>query len=271
MRIGICSWSLQAENLEDLIEKVDQVGIDAVQLALDPVREGWGVDAVRLAFSEVGVEVISAMMAMEGEDYSTLQSIERSGGVRPDETWEKNQGNAIDNAAIAADLGIELVTLHAGFIPHRADDPERRKMLQRLAQLADTFAARGVKLALETGQESAATLEGALEALGRSDVGVNFDPANMILYGMGNPVEALVRLAPRVAQIHIKDALASEVAGEWGSEVVVGTGEVDWQAFATAYHQASLDCHLVVEREAGEARVADARSAVEVIDGAFGR
>ncbi|HIA27537.1 MAG TPA: hypothetical protein EYN79_05370, partial [Planctomycetes bacterium] len=88
----------------------------------------------------------------------------------------------------------------------------------------------GVKLALETGQESAATLEGALEALGRSDVGVNFDPANMILYGMGNPVEALVRLAPRVAQIHIKDALASEVAGEWGSEVVVGTGEVDWQA-----------------------------------------
>ncbi|HIA27087.1 MAG TPA: hypothetical protein EYN79_03055 [Planctomycetes bacterium] len=75
MRIGICSWSLQAENLEDLIEKVDQVGIDAVQLALDPVREGWGVDAVRLAFSEVGVEVISAMMALAGADSSPLPSL----------------------------------------------------------------------------------------------------------------------------------------------------------------------------------------------------
>ena len=89
----------------------------------------------------------------------------------------------------------------------------------------------GVRLALETGQEDAETLLAVLEELGSDNIGVNFDPANMILYAMGDPVESFERLADHVMQVHIKDATKTETPGTWGAEVPVGTGEVDWEGF----------------------------------------
>ena len=130
-------------------------------------------------------------------------------------------------------------------------------MLGRIAQIADRFAAQGVKLGLETGQETGETLLEVLKELAHPNVGVNFDPANMILYDMGDPVAALDTLAPHVVQVHIKDALLTENPGTWGSEVVVGTGDVDWPGFFDVVREHGLACNFMIEREAGESRVAD--------------
>ena len=101
-RIGVCSWSLQPANVDELIDGVRAVGIDAVQLALDPIRRGdWDGDATMSALAAAGIDVVSGMMGMEGEDYSTLESIRETGGVRPDEHWEKNREAAAENARIA--------------------------------------------------------------------------------------------------------------------------------------------------------------------------
>ncbi len=137
--------------------------------------------------------------------------------------------------------------------------------------MADLFAAEGVRLALETGQEEAQTLLGVLDELERETVGVNFDPANMILYGMGDPVAALRILGARVLQIHVKDAVASAVPGTWGEEVRVGTGQVDWPAFFAVIEEQGLDVDLMIEREAGDDRVADMRVARELVLAARGR
>ena len=126
---------------------------------------------------------------------------------------------------------LELVTFHAGFLPEEPDDPERAKLIGRLRTYCEVFADQGVRLGLETGQETAHTLAGVLADLDHPAVGVNFDPANMILYGMGDPVAALRTLRDHVRQIHVKDALPSSRTGEWGSEVRAGTGGVDWPAF----------------------------------------
>ena len=120
-----------------------------------------------------------------------------------------------------------------------------------------------MRVALETGQEQADTLLGVLDELDRPDVGVNFDPANMVLYGMGDPVAALRRLAPRVAQCHIKDAVATETSGTWGAEVPVGEGNVNWPAFFVVLRDAGLICDLMIEREAGGDRPGDIRLAHE--------
>jgi L-ribulose-5-phosphate 3-epimerase len=94
---------------------------------------------------------------------------------------------------------------------------------------------------------------------------VNFDPANMILYDKGNPIEALRLLGPWVCQVHIKDARRTKVPGTWGEEVVLGTGEVDWPAFFAALREAKFAGDCVIEREAGSQRVADIRTAKEVV------
>jgi L-ribulose-5-phosphate 3-epimerase len=159
-----------------------------------------------------------------------------------------------------------LVTFHAGFLPHEESDPAFAKMLRRLAEVADIFAAEKIELGLETGQESAPVLAGLLQKLDRPNVGVNFDPANMILYNKGDPIEAVRTLGPWLRQIHIKDAVKTKTPGTWGEEVTVGEGEVDWRAFFAALRQLDFSGSFVIEREAGSRRVADIRAAKIVVE-----
>lgn len=266
-RLGVCSWSLQSTRLDGLVERILEVGLRHVQLALDPVTHGaWSVSDVRRAFDAAGLEIRSGMMGMEGEDYSTLETIRATGGVRLTERWPANLAAAKKCAEAARALGLDLVSFHAGFLPHSKDDPERRVLLERLRALVDVFAGCDVRLAFETGQETAETLLGVLEELDRPTTGVNFDPANMILYAMGDPVAALRTLGDRVLQVHVKDAKATQVPGTWGTEVGVGTGDVDWRAFFAALSELGLACDLMIEREAADQRVADMRAARAVLE-----
>ena len=266
-KLGVCSWSLQPNSPEELAQKVGEIGVNAVQLHLDPLRTGdWGTEATVEALAGVGARVVSGMMGMEAEDYSTLESISMTGGVRPDEHWDPNVRASHGNAAIARELGVDRVSLHAGFLPHDPGDPERPKLIGRLRELDEAFQSAGIRLAFETGQEDAATLLAVLEELGSDNIGVNFDPANMILYAMGDPVESFERLAGHVMQVHIKDATKTLTPGTWGAEVPVGTGEVDWDGFFGVMSSKGLDVGMMIEREAGDDRVGDIQIARALVD-----
>jgi len=257
-RLAVCSWSLQPESPQRLIEHLRQIGISRVQISLDPVHENpvvWG--STEDFFRYHGIEMVSGMFGTVGEDYSTIDSIRRTGGLAPDDTWAENWENAQENAALAHQLGLKLVTFHAGFLPHKENDPEFEKLRHRVGLVADVFAAKGIELAFETGQETADTLVLFLQRLGRSNVGVNFDPANMILYDKGNPITALRTLAPWVRQCHIKDANRTSRPGTWGEEVVAGTGQVDWKQFFSTLDEMRFTGWCSIEREAGNQRVAD--------------
>lgn len=270
-RLGACSWSLRAAHPRELAERVRQVGVSNVQLALDPLRTGaWSLDETVETLARHGLTIRSGMMGMEGEDYSSLETIQRTGGVRPTEHWPANLAAARANAKVAQRLGLRLVTFHAGFLPHDARDPERKLLIERLRAMVDAFAHEGVTVGFETGQESAETLLGVLSELERPNAGVNFDPANMLLYDMGDPVEALEQLAPRVKQVHVKDARRTRQKGTWGDEVCVGTGEVDWRGFFDVLARAKLDVDLMIEREAGDDRVGDMQKARELVSLALG-
>src|SRR5262249_28940203 len=149
---------------------------------------------------------------------------------------------------------------HAGFLPEEPG-AERIKLVARLREIVDRFAEHGVRAAFETGQERAATLLAFLEELDRPAAGVNFDPANMLIYDMEEPAGALAALASWVRQIHVKDARRTKTKGTWGEEVPVGAGEVDWKRFFDVVAEARLEVDLMIEREAGEDRACDIRAA----------
>lgn len=266
-RLAVCSWSLQPASPAELISKLQATGITRVQLALDPLRENpsvWGQAPELLRKS--GVTTISGMFGCLGEDYSTLESIRRTGGLAPDTTWEQNWGRIQASAVLARQLGLKLVTFHAGFVPHDESDPQFAKMVQRLGEVAGIFGTFGMELGLETGQETAPVLVQLLEKLGRKNVGVNFDPANMLLYDKGEPVEAVRVLGPWIRQVHIKDARRTRVLGTWGEEVPAGQGEVNWPAFFNALRAVKFNGNLVIEREAGGQRIDDIRAARELVE-----
>jgi len=261
-RVAVCSWSLAPESPEGLAAALGRVGISAVQLALVPVAESpWGWSEAPRVLRDAGIEIVSGMLATVGEDYTTLDTIRRTGGVAPTATWSATRDRASRVADVAAAAGIELVTMHAGFIPEDVTDRSRAVVLHRLKEIGDLLASRNLRLGLETGQEDAPTLMAALDELDHPAIGVNFDPANMILYDMGDPVEAVRTLGSRVVQVHIKDARRTSTPGEWGTEVPVGEGEVDWPRFLAAVDDVAPTVDLVIEREAGATREADIATA----------
>ena len=266
-RLGVCSWSLQPKSPEALLENLRAIGIPRVQLGLDPIREHpevWGQTAE--LFAREQVTIVSGMFGTIGEDYSTLDSIRQTGGIVPDQHWEQNWKNIQQNATLTRGLGLRFVAFHAGFLPHDENDPALPKLRDRLARIADLFGGLGIEVGFETGQEDAVTLRTFLEKLNRPNVGVNFDPANMILYDKGDPIQALRTLGPWLKQCHIKDALRTTVPGTWGQEVVVGTGQVDWRAFFQTLDEQKFGGDLCIEREAGDQRVADIRAGREYLE-----
>jgi sugar phosphate isomerase/epimerase len=265
-RIGVCTWSLQPGSPAELIQTIKSLGIRRAQLALSPMVEDavtWGGAVTELRAA--GIDVVSGMFAPIGEDYTTLDSIRATGGVVPDQHWKANLALATEIAAIARRERIDTVTFHAGFVPHDPADPGYAKLRERLATMAGVFADAGCDLLLETGQETADDLLAFLAAVDRPNVGVNFDPANMILYAKGDPIKAIARLMPHVRQVHIKDATAATAVGEWGAEVPAGTGEVDWPGFFGVLRDAGYTGHLVIEREAGDDRSGDIATARELV------
>jgi L-ribulose-5-phosphate 3-epimerase len=269
-RLAVCSWSLQPVDPKDLVGKLKATGIHQVQVALDPLREApekWNRLAELLTAN--GIAIVSGMFGCLGEDYSTLESIRLTGGIAPDGTWEENWKNIQVTAALAHSLGLNLVTFHAGFLPHRQTDKNFTKMLNRLGEVADIFERANIVLALETGQETAPVLAKLLKKLGRQNVVVNFDPANMILYGKGSPIAALGVLGDWIRQVHLKDAKPTKVPGTWGEEVPAGKGEVDWPAFFATLKKLRFAGPIVIEREAGTQRIEDVRTAKAVAERAF--
>jgi sugar phosphate isomerase/epimerase len=260
-QIGVCSWSLQATGPHDLAAKVRILGLEKVQLGLTPHRDDPGTwEGVQEILGESRISIVSGMFSTIGEDYTTPETIRKTGGIVPDEHWEGNQRVAEAAASLARRMGLQLVSTHAGFLPHERSDPDFNKLGGRVATLAQMYSKIGASLLLESGQESADTLLVFLDEMakrGARNVTVNFDPANLILYDMDEPIEALRKLVSHVRQVHVKDAQRTTVKGQWGEEVVVGTGQVDWVAFVRILAEADYEGDYIFEREAGCDRVGD--------------
>ena len=264
-RLAVCSWSLQPATPQELADRLSEIGIRAIQLELDPMFGAPDVwSAAESVFEKNSITAISGMLRSAGEDYTTLETIKQTGGITPDATWEENLKNFRAGALIASRLKLKLITLHAGFFPHKTE-PDYKKIKERLETIAGIFAEQNIALGLETGQETADELADVMQDLSCKNIGVNFDPANMLLYNKGNPVEALRTLAPWLLQIHIKDATRAKTPGAWGDEVPVGAGEVDWAEFFATLRDLNYNGNYAIEREAGDQRVADIRTAREFV------
>ena len=186
---------------------LDQLGINVVQIACgDPHHASWDEgDALPAAARASGIVMTGAMLGFPGEDYTTPQTIKETGGFGNPAT----RAERIERLKWALDrtLALGLKRPHAPRrIPARArTTPTGKAMLDTLAQAGQLAADKGVTLAFETGQETAELLRLTLDDLKSPNLKVNFDPANMILYDMGDPIRAVEILGPDIRSVHLKD------------------------------------------------------------------
>ena len=252
LAIGVCSWSLQVTSVPELKGFMDRLGVDVVQLACgDPHHASWAEgDAMPAASRAAGFAVSGAMLGFPSEDYTSPQTIEKTGGFGDAATRPERIERLKWALARTTELGVSDLMLHAGFIPE-VGSPERTAFLDTLAQVADLARRAGVVVAFETGQESAALLRRTLDDLQSPNLKVNFDPANMLLYDMDDPLEVLDLLAPDIRSVHVKDANRPTAKGTWGEEVPLGEGQTNTKAFVQALQRVGYTGPLCIEREAG--------------------
>jgi sugar phosphate isomerase/epimerase len=132
--------------------------------------------------------------------------------------------------------------------------------------VADYCASREMSFAMETGQETAEAMLAFVHTVDRGNVGVNFDPANMVLYGTGGPVEAVGTLAQHVMHVHVKDGLYPVREGQLGAEVPLGEGKVGIERYIAKLKAIGYDGPLIIEREAGHDRLGDIRRGKALIE-----
>ncbi len=258
--IGVCSWSLRTD-ITGVVKAMQDLGLAHVHLAVGPALADDGSQYLEAVEAQDWM-ITSTMIDFPQEDYSTLEAIKVTGGIVPDSHWPQNRERFLKAADVTARLGVKYLSMHVGFIDE-SDEKQAKKMHERVTALADAAQERGVMLLLETGQETAAELRHFLEELDHNSVGVNFDPANMILYGKGNPIEAVRTLSPWIHHLHIKDAVAAEQPGTWGAEVPWGNGQVGVGVFLGVLEEVGYEGAMAVEREGGEDRFGDIKRAVE--------
>lgn len=148
-----------------------------------------------------------------------------------------------------ARIGVRDLTTHVGFIPEDPNDPEFKSLVTTLRYLAQTCREKGQNFLFETGQETPVTLLRTIEAIGLDNVGVNLDPANLILYGKANPVDALDVFGRYVWGVHAKDGLYPTSGSNLGQEVPLGQGKVNFPALVARLKEAGYDGALTIERE----------------------
>ena len=260
LAIGVCSWSLQVQSIPELKSLMNRLGIDFVQIACgDPHHAAWdegeGMPAVAKA---ADFHMTGTMLGFPGEDYTTPQHIQKTGGfgdlaTRP-ERLERFKW-AIERTLA---LGLSDMMLHAGFIPEPRE-PDRKPFLDTLAKVSDLAKAKGITIAFETGQETADLLRLTLDELKCPNLKVNFDPANMLLYDKGDPIRAVEILGPDIRSVHVKDANRPTTPGNWGEEVPLGQGQANIRKFVQTLKNVGYRGSLCIEREVGnqEQRFAD--------------
>jgi len=196
------------------------------------------------------IELTCVFGGFDGESYADIPTVEKTVGLVPLATRSARLVEMKEISDFARLLGCGAIGLHIGVVPHNTQSREYADIVEVTRQLCDHAMHNEQTLNLETGQESADALLQFIGDTKRENLYINFDPANMILYGMGEPIPALRKVGSRVRSIHCKDATWSDQPGvTWGAEVPLGKGQVDMRAYLIALKEIGYFGPLTIERE----------------------
>ena len=263
---GVIFWAER-----DTLAEIQSLGVRCGQLAIPgdmrltpAVAEEW-----KTAIGRADFTLVTVFAAYDGESYADAATVQRTVGFIPPATRAEREQRTFEVSDFAAALGVGSIACHVGFVPHDPADAEYIAVREVVRRVCDHAARHGQTFALETGQEPADILLHFIRDVDRPNLRINFDPANMILYGSGDPIEALRTLGAYVVSVHAKD-------GDWpdphstrglGAEQPLGKGAVGMERFVRTLAQIGFRGPLNVEREVEDQaqRLREIREGVELL------
>ena len=234
------------------LEVAHELGVPTIQLhaPAKETRTQENADRFLARLKELDIELTAVFGGFEGESYADIPTVKETVGLVPPALRAARTQEMKEIADFSKMLGCPIVALHLGFIPHDTSDPLYGEILAITREVCDHCKGNGQSLHLETGQETAEGLLQFISDVGCDNLFINFDPANMILYGTGEPIDALRKVGKFVRSIHCKDGKwAANPGQEWGQEVPLGDGDVGMENYLRTLDELGYTGPLTIERE----------------------
>jgi len=261
-------------DLEGRLRRIKEAGFPTAQLVSPPAEDLAGPRSQELkrAIASSGVKITSVAAVYAGESYADVAAVRATVGLVPRETRAARIEHTKRCGDFAQGVGSPNLSSHIGYIPEDTSDPDYRGLVAAVREICDHLAANRQSFCLETGQETAEGLREFIGVVGRGNLKVNFDPANMIMYGTGDPIEALGVLASWVEGVHCKDGVWPKAPGQLGEEKRLGEGDVGIERFLAKLKEIGYEGPLTIEREIpGEQQMADFAAGKKLLEETKGR
>ena len=254
----------------DAIAKVHDLGLPTCQVFVDEI-DSVLAGRLRQALDKYQTEATSLVVGGPGKEVWDFYDGPLTIGLVPRETRELRIAHIKKASDFAKQCGIDAVQTHCGFIPENANDPIYKETIAAMHEVVAYCKRNGQNFRYETGQETPITLVRAIQDVGLDNQGVNFDLANLILYGKANPVDAIELLAPYIQGIHAKDGLWPTNPRKLGEEVPIGKGKVDFPRIIARLKEINYRGAVTIEREiSGPQQVEDVRAAKAYLEKLIG-
>jgi L-ribulose-5-phosphate 3-epimerase len=257
------------EDPEEAIAKVRDLGLPTLQASCGPqvYTSDEATDRLRESVARNEVEISTVWAGLPGPAvWNFVEGPKTIGLVPPDMREERTE--ALKQAAVfAAKLGVPSITTHCGFIPQDPNDPNYTGTVEALNEVAAACEDNGIEFWFETGQETPVTLLRTIEDIGAGNLGINLDPANLLMYGNGNPVDALDVFGIYVRGMHAKDGEYPTNGRELGHEKPLGMGRVNFPALMGKLKSMCFNGAVTIEREiSGDQQVKDIKRAMMLLE-----
>jgi L-ribulose-5-phosphate 3-epimerase len=246
MRLGLIVYS--GNDPDSALRKVHEAGLPTAQLNVEDFSDDM-LDRVHQAITRHGIEVTalncSGPRPLVYDFYRGPETI----GLVPRQYREARMTQLKRASDFAKRLDIKAIHTHCGFIPENPNDPVYGETVAAIKEVVGHMRANGQNFLFETGQESPITLLRTIEDVGLDNQRVNLDTANLILYGKGNPVDALDVLGKYVAGLHAKDGLFPTDPKKLGEEVPIGEGKANFPVLIKRLKELNYAGPITIERE----------------------
>jgi len=273
LQVGVMFWTGGVLGVDaspkQIVSMVTGLGVTCGQLGVH--GEGdigpAGQAAWKQALDEAGLTLNTVFASFKGESYADVPTVERTVGYVPAATRQERERRTREISRFAKALGAPGIAAHIGFVSEDHSDPDYIAVRDMMRRICDDCAQNGQTFALETGQEPATVLRDFIQDVGRPNLKVNFDPANMILYGSGEPIEALDVVAPWLVSVHCKDGTWPKQKGVFGEETPLGQGDVGMDRYVAKLKEVGYSGPLTIEREiTGAAQRDDILQAIALLE-----
>ena len=255
---------VQLTDRDDLFDGLNELGLKACQLCC------WDMDLltaetaqkVKAQAERSDIHITAVWAGWTGDSVWDFIQGPTTLGLVPMQFRAMRVGQIKLGADFAALIGVRAIITHLGFIPENPSDPQYPGIVTTVREIAQYCRKKGLEFWFESGQETPVTLRRLIEDVDMPNLGINFDTANVVLYGKGNPLDSTEIFGPHIKNLHAKDGLYPTDPRKLGREVPIGQGKADFPSILKTLKEQAFDGEIIIEREiSGPQQIKDIKHA----------